>query len=176
MDYRTLKATYFERMWKLDKYFDVKLMEEPRAKANLESYKDDLMQDLAVEVWANYNESTYESYNETAFIWLKAEKVWIAFIRQLERQTRYKSDVIVDSLHEKFNVSGYLSQFESRDSFSIIQQFLKPEEFELLKYKAQGYTFKEIFELTNFPSADAAKMKFNRIKKYIQQRFRRPEL
>ena len=56
----------------------------------------------------------------------------------------------------------------------MIENQLSTKQVELLHLKAQGYTYKEIEELTNYCSANAAKTEFNRMKKIIKLGFRRP--
>jgi hypothetical protein len=55
----------------------------------------------------------------------------------------------------------------------VIESLLSTSEIELLRYRAQGLTYKQIKELTNYPTEAAAKTKFNRIKKFIHTRFGR---
>jgi len=139
MDYILLKETYFELLERLDMYFDNELMQEPSAKADLENHKNDLLQDLAIELWANY-----------------------------------KSNKSLDGLHDSYIANNFLQQFENRDALEVIRNILNQSEFELLQCRAQGLSYKEIAKLKNYPSEDAAKTKFNRIKNAIRDHFRRP--
>ena len=174
MDYILLKETYFELLERLDMYFDNELMQEPSAKADLENHKNDLLQDLAIELWANYNRETYIKYEPEPFIWLKAKIVWISFVRRLKLEKSRKSNKSLDGLHDSYIANNFLQQFENRDALEVIRNILNQSEFELLQCRAQGLSYKEIAKLKNYPSEDAAKTKFNRIKNAIRDHFRRP--
>jgi DNA-directed RNA polymerase specialized sigma24 family protein len=173
MDYILLKKTYFELLERIDMYFDNELMQEPSAKADCENHKNDLLQDLAIEVWANYNREAYTMYEPETFIWLKAKKVWITFVRRLKREKSRKSNESLDGLHDTYIANNFLKQFETQDALEVIRKILNQSEFELLQCRAQGLTYKEIAKLKNYPSEDAAKMRFNRIKNAIRNHIRR---
>lgn len=174
MDYLLLKSKFLELTERLDMYFHRRLKKEPRAKAELENHKNDLLQSLAFEVYAKYNTETYKDYDPEVFIMLKAGNAWADFLKVLDRQTKYLDDTPIDSLHENFATTDFLHEFENREMVLMIENQLSPKQVELLHLKAQGYTYKEIEELTNYRSANAAKTDFNRIKKTIKLRFRRP--
>ena len=174
MEFISLKTTFFALLERVDQYYDNKLMQELKARANLENYKDDLIQELGFQVWANYNRETYKSYHPEAYIWLKAEKVWITFVRKLNRQTIHKSNILIEDLPENYATTNFLQEFENRDTVAMIESLLSQDEIDLLQFRAQGFTYKQIKELSNYSSEDAAKTKFNRIKKFIRVRFRRP--
>ena len=174
MYYLLLKAKFIELAERLDLYFDRRLKKEPRAKADLESHKEDLLQSLAQEVYAKCNTDTYRTYDPEVFIMLKAGNVWIDFIRVLDRQTKNISNTPIDRLPENCATIDFLQEFENREMVLMIENQLSTKQVELLHLKAQGYTYKEIEELTNYCSANAAKKEFNRMKKIIKLGFRRP--
>jgi len=174
MDYLLLKAKFKELRGRLDLNFERKLKKEPRASDNIENHKKDLFQSLAQEIYTKYNTDTYREYDPEIFIRLKAKNVWVDFIRRLDRQTKYVSNKPIESLPEDSATVNFLHEFENREMVMLIENQLSPKEVELLHLKAQGYTYKEIEQMTNYPSADAAKTGFNRIKKAIRFRFRRP--
>lgn len=173
MDYLKLKVTYDELLERIDRYFDCKLMKEPRARTNLETYKDELLQTLQIQLWLNHRRQTYDTYSLEKFIWLKAKKVWIEFTRSLKRQQNQKSNFEFAELPENSFVSSFFHEFESKNTVAVIESLLSQNEIELLRYRAQGFTYKQIKELANYPSEAAAKTKFNRIKKFIRIRFDR---
>ena len=84
------------------------------------------------------------------FIWLKAKKVWIAFIRRLPKQ---RSNLEISDLPENFASGSFLQDFESRDTVAVIESLLCVSEIELLRQRGQGIPYKEI---PNYPSAAAA--------------------
>lgn len=116
MNYLLLKETYDELHERLDKYFDDNLMKEPRAKADLENHKVELLQNLTVELWVHHNSETYKSYHPETFIWLKAKKVWIDFARKLSRENSHKSKTDINDLTQMC-AEDFLLPFEQR-SFS----------------------------------------------------------
>ncbi len=168
MEYSLLTETFDELLERIDQYFDWELIQEPRARANLEIYKEELIHELQIELWVNHSRPVYANYDPAKFIWLKAKKVWIAFIRRLPKQ---RSNLEISNLPENFASSSFLQDFESRDTVAIIESLLSESEIELLRQRGQGIPYKEI---PNYPSAAAAKTKFHGIKKFIRIRFGRP--
>ena len=55
MDKLLLYMTLVELTERLDMYFHGKLRQEPRARADLEYNKEELLQNLATHVWAEYS-------------------------------------------------------------------------------------------------------------------------
>ena len=74
MDYQLLKETFFNLFERLDLYYDNELAQEPRARMNLESHKDDLMQDLAFEIYANCDRAAYLNYSPEKIHLAKGEE------------------------------------------------------------------------------------------------------
>jgi hypothetical protein len=174
MDYQLLKETFFDQLERLDLYYDNELMQEPRARMNLESHKDDLMQDLAFEIYANCDRAAYLNYPPEKYIWLKAKKVWIRFVRGLERVKARSSRQDVESLAEDYITTDFLQQLEARNTIALIEQHLTPKEIILIRLRSQGLSYDEIRKREGYASADAAKEKYYRVKNYILSRFNRP--
>lgn len=170
MDIYKLKSTFDELLERLDQYYHFKLLGEPRTKANLENYKDDLLQELFAHIWETHSKSVYNNYLPETFIWLKAEQLWIKFTRQLKQQPNENH---LNNLPEYLFADNDYDEFESRDLIHVIEEVLSKEACELLRYRMQGFTYKEIKQLAKYPSANAAKTKFNRIKDIIRTHFNR---
>jgi DNA-directed RNA polymerase specialized sigma24 family protein len=173
MDFKTLEATYIDLIERIDQYFDDKLEKEPRARSNLESIKADLKQNLQVELWSNYNRETYAGYDPEPFIWLKAHKVWIAFTRSLKRESQYRIACEIERLPDTISAENLSELLECRDLVEQIKCVLTPKEVELLECRLNRMTYQEISDRGFFPTKEAAKSKFNRLKKFIIERFRR---
>lgn len=173
MDYFVLEATYFDLTERIDQYFDDKLDREPRARANLEGVKADLKQNLQVELWSNYNRDTYENYKPAAFIWKKAHKVWITYCRSLKRESDHRDRRELERLPEIAAVENLSELMESRDLVAQIKSVLTPLEFRLLECRANKMSYQEISDLGLFPTKEAAKSKFSRLRKDIKKMFRR---
>jgi DNA-directed RNA polymerase specialized sigma24 family protein len=173
MDCQLLKEIFFDLLERLDQYYDNELMQDSRARKNLEYYKKELMQELAVEVYANYDRTAYKNYDPTAYIWLKAEKVWIRFTRRLNRVKARDSQKEVESLAEEYLTTDLMQQLEMRNTIELIEQCLAPKEITLIRLRSQGLSYEEIRKRAGYSSANAAKEKFYRIKKYILSRFNR---
>ena len=174
MEYRVLKQTFFDLYERLDEYFDNELMQEPRAKSDIENHKNDLMQNLALEVYANYNRETYRNYDPEAYIWKKATKVWIAFTRELKRRSSRGQHISIDQLHQDYGAGDFLKDLEDRNTVAMIEELLTPDEIMLLHFRSQGLTYDDIMSLGEYPSANAAKSKFHRIKTFILKRLNKP--
>ncbi len=170
MEYSKLTKAYDELLERIDQYFDCGLLKEPRAKANLEIYKSELLQALQIELWKIHKKKTYDAYDPEKLVWIKAKKIWISFTRKLKQKSNQKSDVEFTNLPENAFVSNFLPELESQNTFAVIESLLSEREIELLQYKRQGLSYNEIKKLANYPSAAAAKTKFNRMKKFIQVR------
>lgn len=171
MDYLILKETYDELLERLDMYFDEKLQDDKRVRDNLESYKQDLLQEHAFEIWSSYG--NYADYDPKKFIWMKAKDVWIDFIRKIGRDKKRRSAHQLDQLTNKADEAAFLDKFQKQDTISLIETMISPMDMELLHLRADGYTYREIQAILRYPSSDAAKTKFNRIKNVIRQRFGR---
>ena len=90
MDYSKLTATYEDQLEKLDQYYDNELRQEPRAVDNLEIYKDELLQELLIQLWKKHKRKAYDTYDLKKFIWINAKTVWIAFTRKLKQKPNQK--------------------------------------------------------------------------------------
>ena len=174
MDYSKLTATYEDQLEKLDQYYDNELRQEPRAVDNLEIYKDELLQELLIQLWKKHKRKAYDTYDLKKFIWINAKTVWIAFTRKLKQKpNQKKKDIEFANLPETSFVSNFLQELEANDTFAVIESLLSESEIQLLRYRRQGLTYTQIKDLANYPSEAAAKTKFNRMKKFIQVRLGR---
>jgi DNA-directed RNA polymerase specialized sigma24 family protein len=171
MDRQILKETHLDLLEQLDHYYDHKLMQDSRARKNLEYYKDELMQNLAVEIHANCDRATYHDYKPAAFIWLKAEKVWIQFLRALNREKTRSSGKEIESLAEEYSTGDFLDQMELRNIISVIERKLTADKIKLIRLRLQGLSYEEIGRREGYSSTDAVKTTFHRLKKYILSLF-----
>ncbi len=171
MDYSLLQQTIDKELEKLDLYYEGKLSKEPRAHAEFEAHKDDLLQDLQYYLLTKYHTNTYKDWEPIVFIWKKAKMMWIRFIRKLYRQTQRQRPLTDDDLANHLCDENFLDEFETKDWLQNIQMYLRPDEITLLKYRAEGYTYRQIVELGDYSSESAVKTKFHRIKMNIRQQF-----
>lgn len=171
MDYLILIHTIDQELEKLDLYYEGKLSKEPRAETELEAHKEDLLQDLQYYLITKYQSGTYENWEPIKFIWKKAEMIWIRFIRKLTRQTQRQRPLTNDDLANHLCDENFLDEFETKDWLQNIQTYLRPDEIALLKYRAEGYTYRQIFALGGYSSESAVKTKFHRIKLNIRHQF-----
>jgi DNA-directed RNA polymerase specialized sigma24 family protein len=167
MDRQVVIQTHIDLLELVDQFYDSKLTNEPRARKNLEYYKDELMQNLAVEIHANCDRATYQNYEPAAFIWLKAEKVWIQFVRGLNREEKRSSRKEVESLAEEYSTGDFLHPMEFRNMLAVIERKLTADKIKLIRLRLQGLSYEEIGRREGYSSADAVKTKFHRLKKYI---------
>ena len=174
MDYQLLKESFLDLQERLDEYFDNKLMAEPRAKDYVEIHKRDLVNTLFLELFTIHDRETYEFYEPVPLIWIKAKKVWLDFLRRLDREKKRKSNVEIENLSENYLISSFEKEYEFKFTLAKIESLLTPREIKLLEYRKQGLTYKEIQLLGDYSSANAAKTEFHRIKIYIRRNFRRP--
>lgn len=175
MDYELLKEAFLDQQEKLDEYFDNELMAESRAKDFVEIHKRDLVNNLFLELFNIHDRETYMTYEPVPLIWIKAKKIWIDFVRRLDRETKRKGNVKAEHLPETFSFSSFENEFEARQLLEKIEELLTAEEIKLLEYRKKGFTYKQIHLLAPYPSPNAAKTEFHRIKIYLNQNFRRPD-
>lgn len=173
MDFLILQETFLDLTEKIDQYFDDKLDNEPRARANLEYIKEDLKQNLQEEIWANWNRTTYENYDPKAFVWLKVEKVWLTYCRILKKETARRDHREVEFLPELASGDNIAALLECRELVVLIKNDLKPRDFQLLEYRANKMSYKEIAKTGLFPTKEAAKTQMNRLKKYLRENYSR---
>lgn len=171
MDYNLLLQTYHEELEKLDFYFHQKLLHEPRALAELEAHKDDLLQDLFYYLSTKHRTATYRDYEPIKFIWIKAEMIWIKFIRKLTKQANREVPLTADEFSEYLCCENFLEEFEVRDWLSSIEKHLQPDEIKLLQFRAQGYTYQEIANMEGYTSENAVKTKCSRLRVNIRHQF-----
>jgi hypothetical protein len=171
MDIRILRVTYHEQLHMLDMFFHKRLWKNPHTRHFLEVHKQDLLADLFEELVKIHDRKTYRDYDPVKLIFIKAKKVWIAFIRSLEREAKKKGNVGIDTLLDTYSIESFREDFESRNTVSLIREFLDPGDFNLLQYRADGYTYKQILELAYYPSEDAAKTRYYRVKNLVKQHF-----
>lgn len=171
MDRLLLKSVFLDLLYRLDMYFDNELMKDSRVIHNLEIHKDELMQQLAEEVYTNCEKEVYRNYPPETFIWLKAKKIWIDFTRKVKREAARRTKINIEEIAEDCRTENFLQRFEVQNTLAAIGRLLKPDEARLLKLKSEGYNYKQIMEMEGYPSADAAKAKFSRIKNKLQKLF-----
>lgn len=175
MDYELLKEVFLEQQEKLDMYFDNELMQEERAATHVEIHKRDLVNNLFTELFLIHDRETYATYTPIRLIWIKATKVWIDFVRRLNRESRRKADVNIEDLADKYSCQNNQLEFESSYALAMIEKLLRPDELRLFHYRIQNYSYKDIAELENYASANAAKEKYYRVRKFLKQHFSRQD-
>ena len=174
MDYESLKQAFLDQQEKLDMYFDHELAQEERAATFVEIHKRDLVNNLFHELFIIHGRETYQTYEPVKLIWIKAKKVWIDFVRRLDRETKRRVDKELDELSSA-RCSNISEEFESDQILDIIDKLLTPEERKLLHYRMERLSYREIMLLENYPSEDAAKSKFYRVRCFIKKHFDRSD-
>jgi DNA-directed RNA polymerase specialized sigma24 family protein len=173
MDIKVLRATFREQLFKLDMFYHKRLRRDPRTLEFLETHKQELLGWLFEELVKIHNRPAYRNYDPQTLLFIKAKKVWVDFIRRLEREAKRKDNVNLDVVQDKQTEGSLQLEVESRDSVALIREFLAPEDFDLLQYRAEGFTYKQILEVANYASEDAAKTRYYRIKTLVKEKFRR---
>lgn len=175
MDYELLKEVFLEQQEKLDMYYDNELLQEERAATHIEIHKRDLVNNLFTELFLIHDRETYATYPPLKLIWIKAKKVWIDFVRRLNRETKRKAHVSIEDLVDKYSCQNNQLEFESSYTLAMIEKLLRPDELRLLRYRILNYSYKEIAALENYPSEGAAKSKYYRVRKFLKQHFSRQD-
>jgi hypothetical protein len=174
MDYELLKEAFIEQQEKLDLYFEHELALDERAENYVEIHKRDLVNNLFNELFLIHSRETYQTYEPVKLIWIKAKRVWIDFVRRLDRETKRRVDKDPDELFAN-RCSNVQEEYESNQILEMIDKLLNPEERRLLRYRIDRFSFREIMLLENYPSEDAAKAKYYRVRCFIKQHFDRSD-
>jgi DNA-directed RNA polymerase specialized sigma24 family protein len=170
MDIKILRTTYRQQLFKLDKFFHKLLWKNPYTRHFLENHKAILLANLFEEMVKIYTREKYANYPLEKLIFKKATKVYIDYIRSLQRESIRNKRVSTDTPPEDYASGNFQDAMEARDTVALIRKFLSPDDYNLLYYRGgQGYTYKQILEIINLPSEDAAKTRFYRIKNLVKQ-------
>jgi len=157
-------------------FYHKRLRNDSRTSQHIETYKHDLLCDLFEELIKLHKKKTYQNYDPVKLIFIKARKVWIDFIRSLEREAKRKGIVNLNELPDDYSSGDFHQDFECSNTVSLIREFLNPVDFNLLQLRAEGHTYKQILKLTNYTSEDAAKTRYYRIKNLVREHFRLSDL
>jgi hypothetical protein len=175
MDIKTLKAAFAQKLFLIDMFFHSRLLKDARTRPMLEAYKQDLLVNLFEELVKVHTRGTYQNYDPVKLIFIKAKKVWIDLLRSLEREGRRRKIVNIDDLPDDHTKANLCTELESKNTVALIKKFLNPEDFDLLQYRSMGYTYKQILEVTNHPTENAAKTRFYRVKQLVREHFGRKQ-
>ena len=105
-------------------------------------------------------------------IFKKARKVYIDYVRSLQRESERQKKVKVDKPPEDYETGSFRNGVEAKDAVALIRKFLSHDDFILLYYRAaKGYSYRQMLEITSYPSEDAAKTQYHRAKKLVKQHF-----
>src|SRR5258705_13286047 len=93
-------STFFS--WR-DKPVCRQLLKDSCTRALLEIYKHELLANLFEELVKIHTKSTYNSYDSMKLISIKRKKVWIDFVRALERETKRKNNETNNRLPDDYS-------------------------------------------------------------------------
>jgi hypothetical protein len=172
MDIELLRSAYKRQFGLVDKFFHKRLGKNPYTRKFLENHKAILLANLFDELIKIQTRVKYDNYPLEKLISKKAKKVYIDYIRSLQRESIRKAKVATDEPPENHGIESFHNEIEAKDATALIRKFLSPEDYNLLYYHgAAGYTFNQVLQITNYPSANAARTRYYRIKKLVRQHF-----
>jgi DNA-directed RNA polymerase specialized sigma24 family protein len=170
MDIKILRVVYKKQLFKLDKFFHTLLWKNVYTRNHLEVHKATLHGNLFQEMVRILNEGKYTSYPLDKLVFTKARKVYIDYVRSLERECKRKKQISTDEPPENYATSSLQNEIEAKNAVSLIRKFLDPDDFNLLYMRAaEGRSYKQILKVVSFPSEDAAKTRYYRIKNLVKQ-------
>jgi hypothetical protein len=152
--------------------FHKRLWKNPYTRQFLENHKAILLSNLFDELIRIHTREKYANYPLEKLISIKAKKVYIDYIKSLQYESIRKTKVSTDEPPEDHETDSFRNEMEAKDAVSLIRKFLSPEDYNLLYYHGgAGYTFNQILQIANYPSANAARTRYYRVKKLVRQHF-----
>lgn len=165
-----MRQVFKQQIWKLDIFFHKLLWKNLHTRPFLENHKAILMGNLFDEMVKVHSRENYEKYVLQKLIFIKAKRIYIDYIRSLERENNRQKKVKTDMPPEDHAIGSFRSEVEARDAVILIKDLLNPDDYKLLYMRgALGMSYKQILKNMNFPSEDAAKSQYYRVRQLVRQ-------
>lgn len=172
MDIQTLRAAHKRQLLKLDKFFHTFLWNNPHTRKHLEVHKAVLHGNLFEHMVRIVEKGTYATYDPDVLLFIKARKVYIAYVRSLQRESERNKLITKNVPPDDYASGSFRQELEARDAVSLIRKFLDPDDFNLLYMRgAEGRSYSQILQVVSFPSENAAKARYYKVKDLVKEHF-----